>query len=72
VSTERQSLFLARYAGSDRIAAGGGLARECEDISVIERSLAELHEDLDTARISDSKLLILVLALHRRRPELFF
>jgi hypothetical protein len=54
---ERQSLFLAPYRSADRIS--------------VERLLAELAADVDHGRISDGKLLTLVLALRLRRPDLF-
>lgn len=71
VSCERYSLFLAPYAAADRVGPGGGLAEEHENIVVVERPLADLLADADQGRISDGKLLTLVLALYRRRPELF-
>jgi nudix-type nucleoside diphosphatase (YffH/AdpP family) len=71
VSTERQSLFLARYSATDRIAEGGGVPGEHEGISVIERPLHELARELDEGRIADGKLVTLVYALRHRRPELF-
>ena len=71
VSTERQSLFLARYRAADRIGPGGGVEDEHEGITVVERSLADLAGDLDAGYITDGKLVTLVLALRLRRPELF-
>ncbi len=71
VSTERQSLFLAAYTNSDRTGAGGGLAEEHEEITVYEESLKELARRTDHAEITDAKLLILILALRLRRPDLF-
>ena len=71
VSTERQSLFLAPYRSADRISDGGGVQGEHEGITVVERLLAELAADVDHGRISDGKLLTLVLALRLRRPDLF-
>jgi len=71
VSTERQSLFLAAYNPADRTEAGGGAPGEHEGITVIERALAELAADADLGRITDGKLLTLILALRLRRPELF-
>ena len=71
VSTERQSLFLAPYRSADRISDGGGVEGEHEGITVVERLLAELAADVDQERISDGKLLTLVLALRLRRPDLF-
>ena len=71
VSTERQSLFLAPYRPSDRSGKGGGVQGEHEGITVVERSLGGLAFDADQGRISDGKLLTLVLALRVKRPELF-
>ena len=71
VSTERVSLYLAPYSLSDRIGAGGGAPGEEENITVNERSLASLSEDLDAARLDNALLLQLVMALRLRHPELF-
>jgi len=71
VSTERQSLFLAPYHPFDQNGKGGGARGEHEGITVVERSLPGLAFDADRGRIADAKLLILVLALRLRRPELF-
>ena len=71
VSTERLSLYLARYGLRDRRAAGGGLRREHEAIAVVERPLADLAADADRRRISDAKLLMLVQTLRLGRPDLF-
>jgi nudix-type nucleoside diphosphatase (YffH/AdpP family) len=70
VSTERQSLFLARYGESDRTGKGGGLASEHEGITVVERPLAELMREADEGRITDGKLLILLFALRHRHAGL--
>lgn len=71
VSTERQSLFLATYGAPDRKGQGGGVSGEHEGIAVVERPLPALALDADQGRITDAKLLTLVLALRLRRPELF-
>ena len=71
VSTERQSLFLAPYNTADRKSPGGGAAGEHEGITIIERPLADLAAAVDQRWIADAKLVILVLALQLRRPELF-
>jgi len=71
VSTERQTLYLARYVDADRFGPGGGLAAEHENITVVERTLAELAVASDQGGIRDGKLLALVLALRLRRPDLF-
>ena len=71
VSSERQTLFLAPYVKSDRKGQGGGLAAEHEDITVVERPLRSLAADMRIGAISDGKLLILIMALQLRRPDLF-
>jgi nudix-type nucleoside diphosphatase (YffH/AdpP family) len=71
VSTERQSLFLAPYIHTDLKGHGGGVAGEHEGITTIERTLADLAAAVDQRSIVDAKLIILVLALQLRRPELF-
>jgi nudix-type nucleoside diphosphatase (YffH/AdpP family) len=71
VSTERQSLFLAPYDLTGRKGGGGGLSSEHEGITLIERPLTELATDVNQRRTTDAKLVILVLALQLRRPDLF-
>jgi nudix-type nucleoside diphosphatase (YffH/AdpP family) len=71
VSSETISLYLAPYAASDRIAAGGGLEVENEEIEVLERPLAALALEADGGIIRDLKTLALILVLRTRRPELF-
>ncbi len=71
VSAERVGLYLSAYEPQDRVGPGGGVAEEHEDITVIERPLAQLADEADAGLIVDLKLLTLVLALRARRPELF-
>jgi nudix-type nucleoside diphosphatase (YffH/AdpP family) len=71
VCAERVSLFLAPYDPSDRIDAGGGLAGEHENITVLERPLAALAAEADAGALVDMKLFTLVQALRLREPELF-
>ena len=71
ISTERMDLFLAAYALADRVAPGGGLAAEHEDIEVIELPLATLAEMADAGTLTDMKTLALVQTLRVRKPELF-
>ena len=70
-STERINLYLAPYAASDRIGDGGGLDHEHENITVVERPLAELARMADGGEIDDLKTLALVQTLRLRRPDLF-
>ena len=71
LSTERASLFLAPYGSDDRIAEGGGLAEEHEEIAAIEMPLAELAAMADAGTLTDLKLLLLVQTLRLRAAELF-
>jgi nudix-type nucleoside diphosphatase (YffH/AdpP family) len=70
-STERVHLFLAPYAAADRVAEGGGLADEHEDIEVLEIGLDELASMLERNAIDDLKALALAQALFIRHPRLF-
>jgi nudix-type nucleoside diphosphatase (YffH/AdpP family) len=71
VSTECIHLFLAPYSARDRSGAGGGLAEEHENITVMEMPLAELGEMAQRGELADLKTLALVQTLRLRRPELF-
>ncbi len=70
-SSERIHLHLASYRASDRVAAGGGMEHEGEEIEVIELPLKTLLDQADAGALTDIKTLALVWALARRRPELF-
>ena len=69
--TERIMLFLAPYGAQDRVAAGGGLAAEHEEIEIVELPLADVAALADEGAITDMKTLALVQTLRVRRPELF-
>lgn len=71
VSTERVQLYLAEYRAEDRIAAGGGIEGENENIEVHEIGLDALRDLVFSGELSDAKTLILAQALMLRRPELW-
>jgi nudix-type nucleoside diphosphatase (YffH/AdpP family) len=71
LSTERAWLYLAPYAESDRVASGGGLAEEHEEIEVLEMPLTELAAMADAGTLTEMKLLLLVQSLRLRHPGLF-
>jgi nudix-type nucleoside diphosphatase (YffH/AdpP family) len=71
MSTERMALMLAEYGEADRVAPGGGLAEEHEEIEVIELGLHELAAMVEAGTLTDMKLLFLVQTLRLRRPDLF-
>jgi nudix-type nucleoside diphosphatase (YffH/AdpP family) len=71
ISTERMDLYLARYSEADRVGAGGGVAGESENITVVEMPLSELWAKAQGGGIADMKTLTLILLLHEKHPELF-
>ncbi|MDE2473224.1 MAG: NUDIX hydrolase [Bradyrhizobium sp.] len=71
ISTETVECFLARYSIDDRVASGGGIATENEEIEVHEWPLSDLAAYITSGAIVDLKLLMLVQVLQTRRPELF-
>ncbi|HVL73669.1 MAG TPA: NUDIX hydrolase [Beijerinckiaceae bacterium] len=71
ISTERTHLFLAPFAPADKVAEGGGVSDEQEDITLVEAKLSDLAAKADAGELLDLKLLLLVQTLRLRRPELF-
>jgi nudix-type nucleoside diphosphatase (YffH/AdpP family) len=61
-SMERATLFLADYAPSDRVAAGGGVDHG-EDIEVLEVALPDAARGVRDGSIVDAKTIILIQAL---------
>lgn len=70
-TTERLHLFLAPYTQADRVAEGGGLADEHEEIEVLEVGFDELAGLIARNSIADMKTMVLVQALRLRHPEAF-
>ncbi|WP_308076521.1 GDP-mannose pyrophosphatase [Paraburkholderia megapolitana] len=52
--------FVAPYTPADRIAAGGGLLEEGEDISVIELSIDDALTMIESGEIVDAKTIMLL------------
>ncbi len=71
VCSERLALYLAPYGESDRVGAGGGAEGEHELIEVLEQPLNALWAEVIQGRLVDLKTLLLIHALHARRPDLF-
>ena len=70
-TTERLHLFLAPYTEADRVAEGGGLADEHEEIEVLEVGFDDLARFLADNTIADLKTAVLVQALRLRHPQAF-
>ncbi len=58
--TERLVFFVAEYSAADRIAAGGGVVAEGEDIEVLEQTLDEALAMVGDGRIMDGKTIMLL------------
>ncbi|WP_343039355.1 NUDIX domain-containing protein [Microvirga makkahensis] len=70
-TTERLHLFLAPYTEADRIAEGGGLADEHEEIEVLEVGFDDVVDFIADNTIADMKTMVLVQALQLRHPRAF-
>jgi len=64
---ERITFFLCDYTPQDRVSAGGGLAAEGEDITVVEMPLEEAWRMVAAGEIADAKTVILIQQLMLRR-----
>jgi nudix-type nucleoside diphosphatase (YffH/AdpP family) len=60
-------LFVGEYDQQQKVADGGGLKDEGEDIEVVEMPLAEAIEKASSGQIRDAKTVILILWLHQRQ-----
>ena len=65
-TSERIILYYAEVESSDKVAAGGGLAAEREDIQILEFSLPEIEAALASGKIVDAKTLIGLMWLHNK------
>ena len=71
ISTERMDLYLASFDALDHVGNGGGMAGEHENIQSVEIPLRQLLDMADRGQLTDMKTYALVMALHRRKAELF-
>lgn len=71
VSTERMSLYLARYSPADFSGRGGGHEHEHENIRVVEMPLRQLAKMVDDGSLDDLKTFALIQTLRLRQPALF-
>lgn len=71
ITTESLTLFLATCSVADRVAGGGGLADEGEEIEVVEMALSDLAALIDSGGLNDMKTLVLASRLRHARPDLF-
>jgi len=62
-SSERIFLYYTEVVNSDRIAKGGGLGSEHEDIEVVAYSLPDMWKALETGKITDAKTIIALMWL---------
>lgn len=70
-STEQMDLYLAIYEAGDRIAKGGGVASEHEEIEPCETEAGKIWDDVSAGAVRDLKTLALLLALRIREPGFF-
>jgi nudix-type nucleoside diphosphatase (YffH/AdpP family) len=71
VSTEAMHLYAAPFTPANRVSAGGGLAHEGEDLSVIELPLSDLARMADAGELPDLKTFATIQTLRLRKPDLF-
>ena len=58
--TEKLYFFIAAYDGSMKTSEGGGLAREQEEVEVLEYPIAKAMAMIDTGEIQDAKTIMLL------------
>ena len=57
-TSEKIHLFLAEVSEAGRVAVGGGLEKDAEDIRIVSMPLAEALEKLESGEIQDAKTII--------------
>ncbi|MGE5344300.1 MAG: NUDIX domain-containing protein [Candidatus Omnitrophota bacterium] len=69
-SSERIFLYYAEVTNADNVSDGGGIESDGEDIRIVEYTLAELWNALDTGTLQDAKTLIAALWLRNNLNKL--
>jgi nudix-type nucleoside diphosphatase (YffH/AdpP family) len=69
-SSERITLYIGHVSSSTRIAGGGGVPEDGEDIRIVEYSIQELRTQLTERRIQDAKTVIACMWLLCHEREL--
>ncbi len=59
-STEKIYYFIAEYSDKQKVAEGGGLEEELEEIDVLEMPFEEAYLKIETGEIRDAKTVILL------------
>ena len=67
--TERVAFFVGEYTDADRVAPGGGVQAEGEDIEVLELGLDEALTLVEQGQIQDGKTVLLLLWAHLERQR---
>ncbi len=65
-TSERIILYYAQVGSADKVAVGGGLATEHEDIEILEYPLSQVWTMLDAGHIVDAKTLVALLWLKNK------
>jgi nudix-type nucleoside diphosphatase (YffH/AdpP family) len=68
-TSERIALYYAEVGDGDKIAPGGGAAAEDEDIEILQYTLPEAWQLLDSGQINDAKTLIALMWLRSRKEH---
>lgn len=68
-SSERVILYYAEVDATDKRDVGGGIAREDEDIIIVELSVTEAMEQIKSGQITDAKTIIGIFWLQTRLKQ---
>jgi ADP-ribose pyrophosphatase len=66
-TSERIILYYAEVRNVDRVASGGGVAAEAEDIELVELPLVDVPQKLESNFIADAKTIVALMWLVHRK-----